>query len=358
MPAGRPWCGAFPNGAPTPAQLPKPCAGCHLIAERAPAPAQEPAAVSTSVPHDFSRVPKLLDALVDGECAPTRYKRRAWFKAPPPAVAWEARVMREWGWSRPYTGDLMVLDLSAAWVSAMTSVDVALGELEHTADREYVKRPGYYLVRVHEWDEPWMPHPLGDVPGETVWTTARAVDCLRELVAQDRWPECEILDSWTGERAGLDKWAHHINGLRCEAIRRFGRDSAEYERVKDTFSKTVVGWLGWIPDDRPNAEREWRHDRCRRADWTHAIQAQAAYSLWQLADDFRRMAPEHPPVQLRKVDEILIPPAAWPLLEGRERPGLVAGSGKPRRPVQVDPDGLVLGSLKVKGHEHRPSKVA
>lgn len=363
MPAGRPWCGAFPNATPTRAQLPAPCAVCHLNAERAPALVQEAAAfmdtgtapdVSTSVPHDFSRPPLLMDALL-GPCAPTRHRRRPWFQAPPPAVAWEARVMREWGWTRAYTGELVVLDLNAAWVSGMSSIRVALGELENTGDREYAKRPGYYLVRWHPWPESGMPHPLGHLrpEGDGVWTMARAVDCLRELVAQGRWPECEILDSWTGEPVGLAEWAHHINGLRAGAIRGYGPHSPEYDRVKNTYAQTVTMWLGFMPDDRPNPERAWLDQRCTRADWTHGIHAQTAYTLWQLADDFRRMAPEHPPVELRRVDELLIPAPAWPLLQGQPRPPLAAGSGAPRKPVQVDPDGLMLGSLKVKGHEFR-----
>jgi hypothetical protein len=299
-------------------------------------------------PPDLSKPPRLLDALTT-ECIPRLRKRGPLWKPAVPPTTWDVRVPRSWPWSRPYDGPVTVLDLSGAWVSAISSVTVGLGALTHTGDDPYAKLPGHYLVRCdHPWTELDMPHPLGRVREgmTTMWVDNRAVSTLRELVLQGRWPEADVLDSYTcSDRVRLSEWAAYINGLREYAITTFGRESDEYGRVKDTMSMAVMMMLGRVPGDESAGPREWIIG-VRRPDWAQAIMAQAAYTLWQWCDDARRVAPEYAPVRLHQVDELHVPTEAVPILEAKDRPAL--SGGKPRGPLVLDQAGIKLGTFKAK----------
>ncbi len=286
------------------------------------------------------RSPRILAALED-EYAPMRRRQREPYWRPPlPGMTFAADVITSWEWERPYSGEVAVLDRSGSFVAAASSVLVAHGKLEHTGPCEFDNRPGYYRVQVHPWHESGsIPHPLGEWGSRQaeVWVPAPAVALLRDLAAAGRWPDMTVLDSYTGDGVRLSKWAEFVNTLRAEAITEHGRDSDQYAAVKTGFGQALALMLGRQGDEQ---RREW-HCKARRPDWTHAIQAQSAATLWRWADDCRTVAPDLGPVALRNVDELVIPQAALEVVTTTKRSG-------GRAPLGIDPTGIKLGTFKVK----------
>ncbi len=336
-----------PEPEPEPASEPEP--------ERAKVPASEArprkATPGSSLAYARAalaegRSPRILAALED-EYAP---RRRC--KGKPPEPYWRPRlpgmtfatdVITSWEWERPYSGEVAVLDRSGAYVAAASSVLVAHGKLEHTGPCEFHDRPGYYLVQVHPWHESnSLPHPLGEWGSKQpeVWIPAPAVALLRDLADAGRWPDVTVLDSYTGDGVRLSKWAGFVNTLRAEAIAEHGRDSDQYAAVKTGFGMALSLMLGYQGDAM---RREWKCN-VRRPDWAHSIYAQSAATLWRWADDCRTVAPGLGPVALRNVDELVIPQAALEIVTITKRSG-------GRAPLGIDPDGIKLGTFKVKAAE-------
>lgn len=259
-----------------------------------------------------------------------------------PGMVGAAHVVTGWHWSREYAGELVVLDRSGAWVAAASSATVAHGALDHTGPlNEFEGRPGYYQVPVYPWhEESALPNPLGHATGETVWVPAPTVARLIELAEADRWADVAILDSYTGDGVRLTDWTKYVNALRAHAIRTHGRDSDQYAEVKIAFGQAMSLMLG---SDDPGRGRVWKCN-AQRPDWTHTIQAQASAMLHRWADRCRQVAPEFPPVMLRNVDELVIPAEALPIVTTTAAAG-AAG------PVGIDPEGIKLGTFKVKGTE-------
>lgn len=289
---------------------------------------------------------RLLSAL-EGPYSPRRRDengtlRSPYWRPPLPGMTFAANVVSSWGWNRPYTGPAAVLDRSGAFVAAASSVEVAHGALQHTGPlKEFDGRPGYYLLDVHPWpEEDALPHPLSGFGARQaqVWVPAPTVALLRSLEREQRWPDVTVLDSYTAAPVRLRDWATYVNQLRATAIQDFGRDSDQYGEVKDAYGQALSLMLG-SPTEH-GAQREWRC-RAQRPDWTHHIQAQASATLWRWADDCRKLAPDLPPVALRNVDELVIPHEALTIVTTTPRSG-------GRAPLHIDPDGLKLGSFKIK----------
>jgi hypothetical protein len=163
------------------------------------------------------------------------------------------------------------------------------------------------------------------------------VALLRDLAAEDRWPDVTILDSYTADGVRINEWATFVNTLRREALTTYGRDSDQYAAVKDRYSMAFQLMLG-APN--PGGKREWKCG-AQRPDWTKTVRAQAASTLWRWADDCRKVCPDHPPVALRNTDELVLPAPAFDVVTTTPRPG-------GREPLRVDDDGLALGTFKVK----------
>lgn len=290
---------------------------------------------------------RLLEAL-EGPCAPLRRggednrRRQPRWRPEHPGMTWAAHVISSWSWQRRYTGDTVTLDRSGAFVAAASSVLVAHGELEHTGPHdEFEGRPGYYQVQVHPWHfKTEAPHPLAGVGrGDTAWVPAPTVALLVDLHEAGRWGDVAILDSYTAEGARLSEWATFVNELRRTAIEDYGRSSEQYRMVKEAFGQALSLMLGSVRES--GVGRRWKCG-VQRPDWTHTIQAQASATLYRWADACRQMLPaELAPVALRNIDELVIPTAALEIITTQERPG-----GK--KPMVIDPDGIRLGSFKVK----------
>ncbi len=347
----------FPEPEPTPEPTPEP--------EPKPEPKPEPERAEMPVPASEARPrkptpgssladaraalaegrsPRILAALED-EFAPRRRCKgkppEPYWRPPLPGMTFGADVITSWEWERPYSGEVAVLDRSGAFVAAASSVLIAHGQLKPTGPCEFDdRRPGYYRVQVHPWYElDSLPHPLGEWGSKQaeVWVPAPVVALLRDLTEAGRWPGVTVLDSYTSDGVRLSKWAEFVNTLRAEAITEHGRDSDQYAAVKTGFGQALALMLGRQVD---GVRREWRC-KAARPDWTHAIQAQSAATLWRWADDCRTVAPDLGPVALRNVDELVIPQAALEVVITTKRSG-------GRAPLGIDPAGIKLGTFKVK----------
>ncbi len=319
--------------------------GGHQTPSQPQQPVRRSAALMAASAALADGTPLRLLAALEGECAPTRQeggrKRQPYWRPELPGITYTAHVVNSWQWDRPYEGQVAVLDRSGAFVAAASSVLVAHGALTHTGEVEFDNRPGYYQVQVHPWTEgAVLPHPLGEWASEqkTVWVPAPTVALLRDLTEEGRWPDVTVLDSYTGDGVRLSKWAGFVNELRAEAITEYGRESDQYLAVKTTFGQALSLMLGHSGDD--GVRRTWKC-KAARPDFTHAIQAQASAILYRWADDCRRVVPDLGPVSLRNVDELVIPQAALEVVTTTKRSG-------GRAPLGIDPDGIKLGTFKVK----------
>ena len=283
-----------------------------------------------------------------GPFAPYRSKRGPYWQAPMPAVSDGPRISAP-NWAREdYHGPVVVLDRNAAWPSAVSSVSVVHGAFQNTGpqDEEAPVRPGYYVVTAYPWTETGMPSPLGSVtPGEKVTVPGPRMVLLRELAKAGRWPDGGALDSWTGDPCRLDGWAHLYGELRRYALDVYGRESAQYDALKVAFGQTM-GLLRGSWDRSGAVPRKTWKCKARRPDWQHAIEDQAAVTLWRAADECQTLAgADLGPVAIRNVDELVIPAAALGTVTGQQLPG------RNRPPVRLDPGGVRFGTFKIKGRE-------
>lgn len=348
---------------PTPAQTPVPApqavrkpSGKGKTAKRAAVLAEAKAVLDSGADVDEMMRQLHIPRALEKTHAPMRRgddgrMRAPYWRPELPGMIETAHVVTGWGWEREHDGPTVVLDKSGAWVAAASSVEVAHVALKHTGDLEFDGRPGYYLVDVYPWTETGMPHPLGLPPatpewspGDQVWVPAPTVALLRDLVDAGRWPDVAVADSYTSPGVRISEWTRHVNALRTYAVQTYGRDSAQYEAVKRNYGQAMSLMVG-----RPKESgvgREWSFG-IQRPDWTHAIQAHASAMLWRRADQCRQAAPDHAPVALRNVDELVIPAAALEIVTTTPPPG----SDRPA--ITLDPEGLDLRSFKVKAEEQQ-----
>lgn len=282
-----------------------------------------------------------------------------WWRPPMPEVMDLVRTS-QWSWKIPYTGPRASLDRSGSWISAAASVDVAHGPLAHTGAVGWTGAPGVFNVEWFPWTEEGVPHPLGGAEAYakkhgSVWVPHPRMQLLCQLAAQGRWPADTAVDSWTaapGEdgkpaKVRLTRWTDHVKTVRAAALRAYprtaeGEDSPEYKAVKDRFAQAVTMMIG---ERNPGAGRRWKCG-AHRPDWGLSIQDQSAVTLWRWCDDFGQIArkidrPDLAPVAMLNVDEILVPADAVEVFTTTKRPG-----GK--KPLQLDPTGIELGTFKVK----------
>lgn len=266
---------------------------------------------------------------LEGPLAPRKRGRDPYWRCPMPPPVWKAHILRGFAWKtkRKVCGESIVLDLNGAWLAAASSVEVVHGEFSHTGPCAFERRPGYYQVRVYPWHDKTMPSPLGQprADADTVWVPEPTMRLLHGLTASDRWPEAEILDSWTGDGVRLRRWAEAVRDQRADALVNHGRDSAEYIAIKKGFGEALSLMIGG------GVPRRWRC-KAARPDWTHAIQAQATANLWHKTDIFRRVLPAgRGPIAVRNVDELVVPIVPDDLREYIDNSGLRLGLFKIKR---------------------------
>lgn len=309
-----------------------------------------------------------LEELRDNYAPKRRHDKKmmAPYWAPPLPQVTDLVRTSAWTWQLPKVpsnGRHATLDRTAAFLSSAASVDVAWGALIHTPDEAvYRGIPGFYKVRIEPWYETHVPHPLGGaVPltiaqgtGE-VWVPHTRVQLLQRLAGQGRYPDGFIVDSYTAWRdddgkpavVRLNKWAEHVQKVRTAVLAQHGRDTGHYDAVKVNFSQAIELMSGsWTPGQgrqfKPNV-------RVRRPDWAFAIEDLSATTLWGWADDIHQVVtdlgrPELGAVAMQSIDEIVIPFETLDLITTTPRAG-------GRKPMVIDPDGVALGTFKVKGIE-------
>jgi hypothetical protein len=290
---------------------------------------------------DRGEAPRILAAF-EGAYAPRLHGRDLYRRPELPGVAYATYVAAGHSWLREYVGDALVLDRSGAWISSASSVDIAHGGLTHTGPDIDDGRPGLYRVQVHPWHErDTMPHPLGSPNTDTVVVPAPTLKLLQQLADAGRWADATVLDSWTGEPARMWEWAsEYVNGLRRHAIETYGRDSAEYNRVKVAFSQAIAMMQGTEKTGGTDrSDRDWKCGT-HRPDIATTVQALSAATMWRTLDRARKLCPDLPPIAVRNVDELVIPAGALDILTAGKKPAIV-----------IDPTGIRLGSFKVKAIE-------
>lgn len=284
-----------------------------------------------------------------GPFAPLRSRRGPFWQAPMPGMVEAVRVSDGWTWDRTdYTGEAVALDRNGAWPSAVSSVRVAHGTLENTGPVEEIRsapRPGYYRVTVYPWTEEGTPSPLGAEPvGSRQWVTAPVMHLLADLAKAGRWPDAGALDSYTGDPARLDHWAHLMGELRRYALEVHGRESAAYVAVKRAVGMSTNSLMGSLEGDGVQRRRVWPKCKARRIDWAHSVKQQAAVTIWRAADEISQVVPpELAPLALRNLDELVIPAAALEVV--------TAEQGGKRPAVRLDDLGTTFGTWKVKNTE-------
>lgn len=266
-----------------------------------------------------------------------------YWRPPLPGMMSAAHVITGFGWHRPFTGEVVRLDANAAYLSSAATVLIPHFQLKRTGPMRQFDPTltGYALVQVHPWLETDLPHPLGRPDGDQLWVPWPTLQLLAQLVDAGRWPDAEILDSYTSLGSRLTDWTNHCRDLRIEVIDAHGRDSTEYDRFKKSFN---AAWGLFTGSAKPGQSRKWKCG-AHRPDWTHTVMAHSAANKWRLASEITRRSPAAL-VSLAHTDEMWLPaehyPAACELMS----------LTRPDRPVlRIDQTGRALGTWKIKGRE-------
>jgi hypothetical protein len=284
---------------------------------------------------------------------PPLLRRRSPYWAPPPAKCWQDIHVPAWDWYHvsysPAAGhDVTHIDTIASYVSAASSAQYAHGALERTgALPGDTKRPGYYLVDAHPWQDDRIVSPLGtaDLPSR-VWVAYPTLELLQRLAGSQEgyWPDVAIHDSWTcTEAVRLRPWATAVNTIRAEAWRAYELtlvDGSETEQADahHYYDKVIKAGYAMAFQLMLGTQRgEDRKSKIRRPDWWHTTVAQAAANVWRTT--FRAVEAGYIPCFMGSKDEV-----AW-LTEDL----LSMVSLERDRPlIKMDGSGVALGHWKVK----------
>jgi len=302
--------------------------------------------VSHSTEHDTEV--RMFPALkvMERQTPPLKFGRPPYWRAPVCPASADVYVP-VWNWTSPHDfpeGEAVtVLDVNAAYLSAMGSVKIAHSHLTHTgrlahlpAPRDVV--PGYYLITVPHWAfDGTIVHPLGDsarVQTETqMWVAAPTLVLLLELEDEGHLGYFEILDAFTADVVTeFRSWSERLRSIRNECMDRIEmaqtevyrrQEVARYDAFKTGYSAALSMML--------------TGEKCltRRPDWAHTIYAQHAASTWRKA--WRWTFSGRHLVAMGAVDEIAVLSADV---------GDVLASPKP--PFRYDATGRHLGALKPK----------
>lgn len=262
----------------------------------------------------------------------------------PPALLRGVRIP-SWRWVYPDAdlSDLTqyaILDANAAYVSAASTVNIALNALTRTGPLDrFAGAPGYYRVRVRPdtWADRRIVSPLGGGSqrwdGE-VWLPMPTVDQLAELHREEVWPALEIVDSWTSPvHTRLTNWTNFVRDERIRMIE--SRDSVGLAAIKRSYVFALQMMQG--------------HKKCkiRRPDWYHAIHAAHRANMWRKA--WRAVEAGAGPVRMSSVDEMVF---------GRDDLMIACSV---RGSVRLDQMGRGLGTFKVsaksKGIDQDPGEL-
>jgi len=284
--------------------------------------------------------------VMERQTPPLKYGRPPYWRAPIVPASQDVYIPT-WNWTSPHDfpeGEAVtVLDVNAAYLSAMGSVSIAHSQLiQHGAFRQLPDkrdvRPGYYKITVPYWAfEGTIVHPLGDstrVQTEDVlWVAAPTLFLLLELTEEGHLGHFEIVDSWMADvSTEFRSWSARLRSIRDECMDRIVMSQTETHRAQevaryDAFKQGYSAALSMMLTG----------EKCltRRPDWAHTIYAQHAASTWRKA--WRFTFTGHLLVAMGAVDEIAVLSA-----------DVVDAIARPKPPFRYDDSGRMPGALKPK----------
>lgn len=213
-----------------------------------------------------------------------------------PNPAFEPRRESAFNWTREPTADEAKLPWAHLWdwnglyLGAAASVPLAWGPYVHVNRPEFDPgRPGYWRVRLPEWEHARLPDPFlvcerGD--RETVWVTTPTLQIARELLELDVQPSEAYLaaeqiphpakrDEFArGYGRLLDKWQRELAAGRT-AVQ--GPDSSTDDVVRRMVKETYAHGIGRLD---ALAIRGTNHP-LYRPDFRHAVIAQSRFAIFR-----------------------------------------------------------------------------
>lgn len=159
--------------------------------------------------------------------------------------------------TKSWTGELPedtthvgLFDRNGSYPSALSSVPVAPNKLTHTGPlgTDPLKRgkpamlAGLFQIRVPEWTDPRIPHPLGRTGevgvDELCWVVGGHLEFLDQLAAKGIMPVVEVVDSWTGRR-NTSLFERYYKWARTVREQTKGQDEATRTEAKQAISKAI-----------------------------------------------------------------------------------------------------------------------
>lgn len=171
-------------------------------------------------------------------------------------------------------------DNNVHYLSGAGVAQFSYGELRHTGVRTFNKHDaGYWLIDVPVWNEPRLPHPINQVPGERMWVTTPSLELLYELAEKYGMIVApRVLDSYTGIKSGriFREFSENMNrAFRLAEQEPYSDDAdALYSALKEGY-KEMNGLLSTYDAETKR--------RIRRPDWWNTIIGMSRSNL------FRRM---------------------------------------------------------------------
>lgn len=255
--------------------------------------------------------------------------RAPYWRPEAPKVHREVRTPA-WNWRVTVPDDveaLAVLDVNAAYLAAMSSVEVAHGKLTHTGAITFDRRrPGYWQITVPTWNHPTIMSPVGSGQQDLMWVTTPTLALLTTLEEHGLLVTDTPHDSYTSDtRCRLRAWTDHVKTDRAAALA--AGDTAQYEDIKQGYSSalTILGNEIGSAAFRP--------------DWSQHGRAQHAATMWRTG--YRLTCAGIPVYAARTVDELVIRYDDAVQIWRDQQAGLTT-------PVKIDQEGRTLGTVKVK----------
>lgn len=260
----------------------------HPEAQKYPAIAQMKASIAVSRMHPLSNVKKverdnapwtLVTEKMDGH-----FRTRSWTGRMPEGIQYVA-----------------LFDRNGSYPSAMSSTPLAPNALKRTGalgtDREArAHLAGLFQIRVPEWTDPRIPHPLGRTAevgaGELAWITSshlEFLDDLRDREGTRLFPELDVLDSWTGRR-NTSLFERYYKWVKVVREQTKGDPEAAAE------AKAKISRATRLLHPKQAKSPFWRPD------WHKSVLAQASVRHWVKA--YRAVEQEAILLSIGAVDEV------------------------------------------------------
>lgn len=211
---------------------------------------------------------------------------------------WRAAELHREARAGNITLDVTALDANAAYLAAFTCW-LPIGRLVESEPSHQPKRAGIYRITPPGWDNPDLPHPLGDRKTQgDLWITTPTLKLLLDCAKNGLCAAPEIHQAYTSgaTESLLRTLKEALRDARQEAID--NDDIVTLEYVKSMYSK-FVSTIGESTNNR----------ELRRPDWMHTIRSQAFANLWRKA--YKAHQAGLTVVQMAGTDELHVSGGDW-----------------------------------------------